>query len=186
MNSLALLQQSNSSFSFLREQSFLAFSEEVAPVLEFSKTFSPVWPFDESNTGVILKHDEPEQREINVDWEETSLLGFTLKEQLNQIFVLYTIIHEEDVRRFLENNEFLIPLVFSTFLNIKKYFSCSKVTLDVETDYEYPSHRELAAHVVTSLSLEEALQQLEEFDDHWWLLVAKKVKSKLYVDLRFE
>jgi hypothetical protein len=173
-------------YSFPQVRRFLTFSKKVAPVSEFSESFFPVWSSDESNTRVTLKYDTPEHQETSVNWEEVSSTVYTLEDHLKWIFAFYTVIREKDVRRFLESNEFLIPPVFTTFLTIKKYFSYSKVTLDVETDYEYPSHQELAAHVVTNIPLEGAFRQLKQFDDHWLEVMPKQAMLKFYVDLRFE
>lgn len=105
---------------------------------------------------------------------------------IEEISALYTITQPEEVTDFLENNPFLIPLVSSTYQNIRKYFSSySKVTLDVETDAE-DGTKSLAAHVVTSLPLEEAHKQLKQFDWHWWLNVLKQAQSKFYVDMELE
>ncbi len=193
MKSLMLPQQSNSSLipnvhtcSFPQIQRFLTFSKGVAPVSEFSGSFFPVWPCDELDTRVALKYDVPEQQEINSNWEEMISAVYTSEDQMKWIFAFYAVIREKDVRGFLENNEFLIPPVFTTFLSIKKYFSYSKVTLDVETDYEYPSHQELAAHVLTNIPLEGAFQQLKQFDDYWLEMMQKQAILKFYVDLRFE
>ena len=55
---------------------------------------------------------------------------------IEDVLALYTTIHPEEVKDFLETNSFLIPLVSATYQNIRTYFSYSKVTLSVETDDE--------------------------------------------------
>src|SRR6516162_3045842 len=81
---------------------------------------------------------------------------------------LYTVPEPEEVQDFLEKNSFLVPLVSATYENIKKFFSYSDVTLDLEIDPE-DGTESLAAHVVTSLSVDESYKQLKEFDWQWWL-----------------
>jgi hypothetical protein len=104
---------------------------------------------------------------------------------IEEVLALYTPIHAEEVQEFLESNSFLVPLVSATYQNIRKHFSFSKVTLDVETDDE-DGTESLAAHVVTSLPLEEAYKQLKQFDWQWWLNVLDQARSKFYVDLELE
>ena len=101
---------------------------------------------------------------------------------IDEIFALYTIAQPEEVQEFLEENSFLIPLVSATYENIRKYFSYSDVTLDLETDPE-DGTESLAAHVVTDLPFEEAYKQLKQFDWQWWLNVLDQAKSKFLVDL---
>lgn len=102
------------------------------------------------------------------------------------VLALYTTPHPKEVQDFLEKNPFLIPLVSATYQNIKKHFSSySKVTLDLETDVE-DATESLAAHVVTSLPVEEAYKQLKQFDWQWWLDVLDQAQSKFYVDLDLE
>lgn len=102
-----------------------------------------------------------------------------------EVFALYSIAQPKEVEDFLEKNPFLIPLLSATYQNIRKFFSYSKVTLDVEIDDEYGTES-LAAHVVTSLPLEEAYKQLKQFDWQWWLNVLDQAKSKFYVDLELD
>ncbi len=104
---------------------------------------------------------------------------------IEDVLALYTVPQIEEVRDFLEKNLFLIPLVSATYENIRKYFTYSDVTLDLEIDPEDGTEC-LAAHVVTSLPVEEAHKQLKQFDWQWWLKVLKQAQSKFYVNLEFE
>src|SRR5215472_12131104 len=104
---------------------------------------------------------------------------------LEDVLALYTTVRLDEVQDFLAKNPFLIPLLSATYQNIRKYFSYSRVTLDVETDDEDGTET-LAAHVVTSLPLEEAYKQLKQFDWQWWLSVLDQARSKFYVDLELE
>jgi len=104
---------------------------------------------------------------------------------IDEIFALYTIAQPEEVQEFLEENSFLMPLVSATYENIRKYMSYSDVTLDLEIDPE-DGTESLVAHVVTSLPVEEAHQQLKQFDCQWWLNVLDQARSKFYVNLEVE
>jgi len=104
---------------------------------------------------------------------------------IGDVLALYTTLHPEEVEEFLEKNSFLVPLVSATYQNIERFFSYSRVTLDLETDVE-DATESLAAHVVTSLSVEDAYKQLKQFDRQWWLKVLQQAKSKFYVNLEFE
>ena len=102
---------------------------------------------------------------------------------IEDVLALYSVSKQEEVQDFLEQNSFLVPLVSATYENIGKHFSSySKVTLDLETDPE-DATESLAAHVVTSLPVDEAYKQLKQFDWQWWLNVMDQARSKFYVNL---
>src|ERR1700730_5023829 len=86
---------------------------------------------------------------------------------IEDVLALYTVPQPEEVQEFLEKNTFLIPMVSATYENIRNFFSYSDVTLDLETDPE-DGTESLAAHIVTSLPLEESYKQLKRFDWQWW------------------
>jgi len=104
---------------------------------------------------------------------------------IEEVLALYTTRQPGEVQDFLEKHPFLVPLVSDTYENIRKYFSYSDVTLDLEIDPE-DGTESLAAHVVTGLPVEDADAQLKEFDRQWWLNVLEKAKSDFYVNLEFE
>ena len=104
---------------------------------------------------------------------------------IEDVLALYTVSQAKEVKIFLEQNPFLIPLVSATYENIRKYFTYSDVTLDFEIDPE-DGTESLAAHVVTELPLEEAYKQLKQFDWQWWLNVLDQAQSKFYVDMELE
>jgi hypothetical protein len=193
MKSLTLPQQSNSSYvqsahkySFPKIQRLPAFLKRILPAAKMPESLPPVESFVESDTRVDAQLSMQEQQELTVNGEEMASPFLESDIRMEQVLALYSIEDLKAVESFLEENTFLIPLLFATYLNIVKYFSYSQVTLDVETDYEYPTHQELAAYVVTNLPVEEALQQLERFDEQWWLNVLDQAQSKFDVDLRFE
>jgi hypothetical protein len=101
---------------------------------------------------------------------------------IEDVLALYTVPQPEEVQDFLEKNPFLIPLVSATYENIRKYFTYSDVTLDLEIDPEDRTES-LAAHVITSLSVEESYKQLKQFDWQWWLNVLDQARSEFYVNL---
>ncbi len=193
MNYLTLPQQSNSSciqnaqkYSFQKTHLLPSVLKRILPVAKMPESLPAVESFVESDIRADAKLNMQEQQELTVDGEEIASPFLENDIQKEQILALYSIKDLKSVESFLEENTFLIPLVFATYLNIVKYFSYSKVTLDVETDYENTTQQALAAHVVTNLLLEEAFQQLKEFDEQWWLNVSDQAQLKFYLNLEFE
>jgi hypothetical protein len=193
MKSLTLPQQSISSFAqsaqeylFSKMRHLPAFLKRIPPTAKMPEYLPSVESFVESDTRVDAQLSIQEQQELTVNGEEIASPFLENDIRMEQVLALYSIKDLQAVEGFLEENTFLIPLLFTTYLNIEKCFSYSKVTLDVETDYEDATHQELAVYVVSNLPLEEALQQLERFDEQWWLNVLDQAQSKFDVDLRFE
>jgi hypothetical protein len=74
-----------------------------------------------------------------------------------------------EISVFLTQHTFLISLLNEAFTEIQAHFPSSKVYLKISRDHESTkSYEELVALIETDLSVDEAIKQLDEFDENWW------------------
>lgn len=90
-----------------------------------------------------------------------------------------------NLRRFLENNAEIVPMVFEAYQQIKVYFPNEEIRLEVTSDVEDNGCESLFAHILTTLSVEEAHQKLDDLDEEWYLDQSVEVQNLFNFDLRF-
>jgi hypothetical protein len=84
---------------------------------------------------------------------------------------------------FLQQNEFLIPLIIEALDQIEKIFGYTETVLKLESDPE-EDHQELFLYITTDLEPYDALKLLNELDDIWWLDNIHRAKNKMTIALR--
>lgn len=92
---------------------------------------------------------------------------------------LYTLRNPTDIREFLKNNRYLIPLISEAYGKLQMFFPPSTVFMEV-------LQNEMVISVGTSLSANEAKNKLDEFDDRWWLNECIKSNAKLCITVEFQ
>ena len=92
---------------------------------------------------------------------------------------LYTMRNPTDIRKFLKNNKYLIPLISEAYHKLHMFFPPSAVFMEV-------LQNEMVISVGTSLSANEAKNKLDEFDDRWWLNECIKSNAKLCITVEFQ
>jgi hypothetical protein len=100
----------------------------------------------------------------------------------NIIEFLYSVQEPEKVQSFLEANKFLVPLLLTAYVHIQEHFPGSVVRLEMDAE----DNSQLIASIITNRSPDEAFQQLEQFDEQWWLDALDKAEMKLTISLEFE
>jgi hypothetical protein len=110
---------------------------------------------------------------------------FSEQEQLiNQLSELYSYRNPIMVKQFLRRNPFLIGLLLKGYAEIQQYFGRdTQVILEVFTDPEAESDQELFALVQTTLSPEEALDNLDNLYQGWWLEALPTAQCKMTIDV---
>jgi hypothetical protein len=89
------------------------------------------------------------------------------------------------VRRFLEAEPYLVPLLFEAYDEIRRLFG-QNTGLALELTYDPdggPESGELFALVQTSESVEEALAKLQRLDTEWWLATSRQARGKMNIDV---
>jgi hypothetical protein len=108
-------------------------------------------------------------------------------DNFSKISKFYTIENILDVNRFLENHANLIDVMLEAYPQIRKYFPTEKLRLKLYIDPESSEWEYLIISIcVSSESVDEALNQLEEFDENWWIDASSGVAVNLCIHLDFE
>lgn len=108
-------------------------------------------------------------------------------DNFSKISKFYTIENILDVNRFLQNHANLIDVILEAYLQIRKYFPAEKLRLKLFSDPESPQWEKLVLSIFTNPeSVDEALNQLEEFDENWWIDASSGVAVNLCINLDFE
>jgi len=98
---------------------------------------------------------------------------------------LYILRNDSEVRRFINQHQFLEPLLREVHARVQNYFPGSPLFLEVFTDPEDQGEQELVASVSTGLPSPAAHEKLTQFDHEWWLASLARAQSKLSVTLEF-
>lgn len=98
----------------------------------------------------------------------------------------YKIIEPERVFEFLKERQYLLPLLLEAREEILKYFPQSSLSLELKADPEAEDNSQLILYIQTNLPFKEALDQLDKFDEQWWLDKVDQAKGNLCIDLAFK
>jgi len=108
-------------------------------------------------------------------------------EELDILEQLYSLRKRSEVMKYLANNFFLFPFLQDVYEQIRSYFGKSgQPILEVVTDPEAIEDQELVIFIHTTLSADEAIERLEQFDEQWWLNAPVNIRKKLCIDVEFE
>jgi hypothetical protein len=92
---------------------------------------------------------------------------------------MYKLRRPNEIRDFLEANDFLNPLVSEAHDQLQKHFPSSTIFMEVDQN-------ELVMSVGTSFSPEEADERLHNFDVEWWIDASEKSKARLCITVEFQ
>lgn len=104
---------------------------------------------------------------------------------LNRIRRSYLIPNPENVLTFLNQYQDLVSFLIDAYVEIRKYFPNEALSLEVVSDSEAASSRELFVYILTSLPVKKALKKLDELDDQWFLEQLDRTNNLLNFNLRF-
>lgn len=109
-----------------------------------------------------------------------------LNSDIEEIEKIYELTRKTEVVNFLTTYPFLTDLLLEAFGQVEKFFGLNPdVTLEVVQDLEATDERELVASIHTSLPPDEALDRLDQLDDHWWLDAMTKAQGNFCINLEF-
>lgn len=191
----------NPTTTILRDQQISAKSSDTTTILQWAgdllSRFLPQ-PGPQSNTGGTVtvsgyRTQSNADTTINtVFLPETIVLTDVV---LNTVFTSETIrLLEEkysirtpvEVENFIQSHMFLFPLLIDARPNIDTAFPGATVYLEIQKDPESSHNELLLAAIVVGLSPQEAFDQLEQFDESWWLENVDRSKGKLCINVEFE
>lgn len=113
--------------------------------------------------------------------------------KLQSIEQLYTFIERDGVFQFLEDHDFLAPLLLEAHDRIDDYFPSSHLFLSVVVDPEAVLTDDAASNVdtlvlsiATRLDPIAAMEKLDQLDHNWWLDALPQAQGKLCINLGFQ
>jgi hypothetical protein len=89
------------------------------------------------------------------------------------------------VGNFLQAHQELSSLLNEAYQELRKYFSSEDLKLELVTDPEIAGDQQLFVYIFTSLSVTNALEKFDEFDEQWWLDRIDRANGLLNFNLRF-
>jgi hypothetical protein len=97
----------------------------------------------------------------------------------------YMLPKSSAVGNFLQAHQELTSLLNEAYQELRKYFSSEDLKLELVTDPEIAGEQQLFVYIFTSLSVTDALQKFDEFDEQWWLDRIDRANGLLNFNLRF-
>lgn len=99
---------------------------------------------------------------------------------------IFTFVRPPEVKAFLSDNSYLIPLLFDAREQLSRYFGQNApVFLEVVSDPGSAGDSQLFALVETSMSPQEAFNALDRLDQYWWLDAGVQSRGNLEIDVKF-
>jgi len=99
--------------------------------------------------------------------------------------IIYSFRNRSEILQFVENNVFLIPLLYEINSRIKEYFPLAKNILEAINDPDTEDNIYLVIFIHTDLTAREAFNRLKLFDESWWLKVSIRANKKLFINVEF-
>ncbi len=107
-------------------------------------------------------------------------------EQINVLAREYEIRNAPEVALFLREDNFLLDLLEDIPSKLKKFFGGkSKFAVELFSEPDFPSSREIFVLVLTEENAEQARNKMDEFDKKWWLENLDRARCKLNVSLEY-
>ena len=95
----------------------------------------------------------------------------------------YGYVDKTKVNQFLEQNPFLVPVLYEALPHLRKFFPEAQLLLEYWYDYENPKWVSLFVRIKTAYEVEEELKRLDQFDAEWWLNAPDEVVEKLDISV---
>jgi hypothetical protein len=147
----------------------------------------PLADFLVRSVALVDSTKSPEVRKIQEIWDNRGACTVCAANFSTQLLEREYIFRDRrQVKDFLENHPFLLPLLFEAYGKIRIYFEpYPQVFLEVVTDPEVPEDIKLVAFIQTSIEPEEALKKLNRLDCEWWLQAMDRARGRLCIHLEF-
>jgi hypothetical protein len=101
-------------------------------------------------------------------------------ERLEEIFIFQDL---EEVRLFLAEYPFLIPILADASIRINQYFPLSQIFLGVLHELDSEDDSQLVARISTDLPSERAMTTLDRFVNDWWLDAMDQTDDRLCINI---
>ncbi len=91
----------------------------------------------------------------------------------------------DDIQWFLEENSFLVSILFEAHAYVDIFFPYSQKILNVVTDPEIHENIQLIISISAKLNANEAFSRLKELDQYWWLNAKRQTKGLVNITVEF-
>lgn len=106
--------------------------------------------------------------------------------KLEEVERRYRFREPSEVRRFLLEHTFLIPLLVEACDTINGYFTAPHLNLELIAEPEGSDDPQLVLFVAVEQPPAQAFACLQRFDNEWWLEAIDEAKGRLCISLEFE
>jgi hypothetical protein len=108
----------------------------------------------------------------------------TLPSSLDTINDQFDVADELAVRGYLDEHQFLVPLLVEAHQRIPRYFpDQARIRLQLLPDRDDGDHVDLFALIQTGLPEDQALALLDRFDEERWLEATIQRRGRLTIDV---
>lgn len=109
------------------------------------------------------------------------------KRGVEKLEQFYTFAEPVEIRQFLQNDPVALEILVDALPRIRQCFEFSDLVVSLSRSAESAERDapELYIRVVTSLDIDTALEQLENFDREWWLDRPPEVRDRICFDVDF-
>lgn len=99
----------------------------------------------------------------------------------------YTISDSQlmDIERFLDKHKDIANLILEAYTKIQDFFTSEILLLELISDISVEGGEELFVYIQTHLSVEEAVEKMNDFDEQWFLDQLNRTKGLFNFNLRF-
>jgi hypothetical protein len=106
---------------------------------------------------------------------------------LEQIKKQYSIPESDlsDVEQFLDKHKDIANLVLEAYTKVRDFFTSETLLLELISDISIEGGEELFVYIQTYLSVEEAVEKINDFDEQWFLDQLSRTKGLFNFNLRF-
>jgi hypothetical protein len=178
MKTLRIPQQYQSGINLIIKIDEILFNKLVNAITEVN-------PFVNIDSIVLELSAQIEEISIQLHKPLLEETGWTHK--LSKISFFYRVENVIDVHRFLQKHSNLIDVLLEAHRQIRKYFPTEKLRLKLYVDPESPQWEKLVLSICASAeSVDQALNQLDELDENWWIDASLGVAVNLCIHLDFE
>jgi hypothetical protein len=137
----------------------------------------------EARAAVLLQMLQQKAAAQGLSLEELlkPLAEATPDNELDSSLASFELRNEADVKQYLQNHSFLMPLLHEAQAQVARFFSPqTKPILEVSHD---PSDgaSQLFLVIPTQLKAEDAYEQMEKLDVEWWLAASEHAQFRLNI-----
>jgi hypothetical protein len=108
-----------------------------------------------------------------------------LDRNIKAIEGLYKFRRTDEVYAFLRLEPSAIALVSEAHRRIRDHFPECEIFMEILSDPSYPNGKELLISISTSLLPNEAVRELDAFDDEWWLSASTSSTADICIKVEY-